>query len=236
MKWCDISFLIVLAVVTGCGKPNPADRYVRPDQISNFETLFGQNCAGCHGASGQFGPAPPLNDPLFQAIISDEQLTHLAVAGREGTMMPAFDKAQGGTLTDKQIGILVQGIRARWAGPPPRLAEKLPAYQVDVDDPAGIRQGSVATGADLFATVCARCHGDEGHGGDAGSISGRVFGQLISDQLLRRIIITGRADLEMPNFIDSGMESELGRPLTAPEIIDIATYLRAIQQENDENE
>lgn len=223
--------LIGCAALMGCGKPTLADRYVRPDQILDFSDLFRQNCSGCHGEDGRWGPAPPLNDGLFQAIISDEQLTQLVVAGRAGTMMPAFASSHGGPLTDPQVKILVTGIRQRWGENHVDAPENLPVYQVSDEDPAGLRTGNLERGATAFAMVCATCHGDEGRGGDAGPITGREFGKLISDQLLRRIIITGRSDLEMPDYVASGNESELQRPLHAQEIIDIAAYMRSVQRE-----
>lgn len=232
MKWMGALWLVGCAVLTGCGKPTSADRYVRPDQVSDFSDLFRQNCSGCHGEDGRWGPAPPLNDRLFQAIISDDQLTELVVAGRPSTMMPAFSLSHGGPLTEKQINILVAGIRDRWDREPLDSPEDLPVYQVREDDPAGIRTGDLERGATAFAIVCAGCHGEAGRGGDAGAISGRDFGKLISDQLLRRIIITGRSDLEMPDYVASGNESKLQRPLRPQEIIDIAAYVRSIQQEN----
>ena len=54
--------------------PTAEDRPVRSDQVIDFATLYGRNCAGCHGADGKFGPAPPLNDPLFLAIVPDAVL------------------------------------------------------------------------------------------------------------------------------------------------------------------
>lgn len=224
--------LVSYAALTGCGKPISEDRYVRPDRVSDFAELYRQNCSGCHGVDGRWGPAPPLNDPLFLAIISDDQLTQLVEAGRASTMMPAFASSHGGPLTDQQVKIVVTGIRGRWTNEHFDAPENLPAYEVSDDDPAGLRTGNLERGAAAFAIVCASCHGDEGRGGDAGAITGREFGQLISDQLLRRIIITGRSDLEMPDYISSGKMSELQRPLSLQEIMDIAAYVRSIQREN----
>ena len=59
---------ILLALTAGCdfpGRPRPADRPVPADQVLDFAALYRENCAGCHGADGKHGPAPPLNDPLF---------------------------------------------------------------------------------------------------------------------------------------------------------------------------
>ena len=46
----------------------PTDRCRRED-VMDFATLYATNCAACHGADGKLGPAPPLNDPLFRAIV-----------------------------------------------------------------------------------------------------------------------------------------------------------------------
>lgn len=232
MKLFFVVILFASVAIDGCGKPDPTRRCIRPDQINDFPTLFGKNCSGCHGVDGQFGPAPPLNDQLFQTIISDEQLTHIVVAGRTDTLMPAFAESHGGTLTDEQISILVKGIRQQWAKTLKHPIQDLPIYQIASDDPAGIRKADVAGGATVFEKVCSMCHGEQGSGGDAGAITGPAFGKLISDQLLRRTIITGRADLGMPDFVDNGSLSELNRPLEPQEIIDVAAYVRSIQRKN----
>ncbi len=219
----------MLATAVGCGKPDPSGRYQRPAEITDFGALFGKNCSGCHGAAGQFGPAPPLNDPLFQAIVSDEQLTSVIRKGRQGTLMPAFARSQGGPLTDQQIGIVVRGIRQRWAAPRSEQPREVPPYQVAPDDPAGLAHSDVTAGQKLFAAVCAHCHGDQGRGAHAGPLRDRALADLLSDQLLRRIIITGRHDLGMPNYVQLGQKSSLGRPLTSDEIVNLAGYVRFLQ-------
>src|SRR3972149_6699814 len=83
--------LLLLAFTAGCeppGKPDPAARPVMPDQVMDFDRLFASNCAGCHGAAGELGPAPPLNDPLFVAIVPDDVLVRVVRDGRPGTPMP----------------------------------------------------------------------------------------------------------------------------------------------------
>ncbi|MFV0443468.1 MAG: cytochrome c [Planctomycetaceae bacterium] len=219
---------VLLLPMAGCGKPSPEDRYVRPDVQTSFSILFGKNCSGCHGMDGQLGPAPPLNDAVFQAIISDEQIHDLIAKGRNGTHMPAFDRSEGGKLTAEQVTILAQGIREEWAGRKPDIA-KLPAYAVSVDDPAGMSMADVVAGKTVFAKACAKCHGVGGEGKSAGAINSYALGRLTSDQLLRRIVITGREDLGMPNFVDSGKMSPLLRPLEEQEIIDVVAYVRELQ-------
>ena len=50
-------------LAAGCdlpGRPDPADRPVPANEVVDFRLLYGQNCAGCHGANGELGPGPPL--------------------------------------------------------------------------------------------------------------------------------------------------------------------------------
>ena len=81
--------LTLLVVLTGgCdlpGKPREADRPVPADQVKNFNALYSTRCAGCHGADGKLGPAPPLNDPLFLAIVPDAELLRVITEGRAVT-------------------------------------------------------------------------------------------------------------------------------------------------------
>ena len=81
------------------------------DQSLEFGVLYGQNCAGCHGSDGELGPAPPLNDPLFRAIVPEEELQGILTKGRKKTLMPAFAKENGGVLTEAQIQVLVKEIK-----------------------------------------------------------------------------------------------------------------------------
>ena len=58
---------------TSPGKPNPANRPRTAGPNHGLRpSVSRSNCAGCHGADGKLGPAPPLNDPLFLAIIPDD--------------------------------------------------------------------------------------------------------------------------------------------------------------------
>jgi cytochrome c oxidase cbb3-type subunit 3 len=84
----------VLAVVlSACdslpGKPDPADRYVRPEAVLDFETLFAGNCRGCHGEGGKQGPAPLLADPLYLAYAGSRELRRIVSEGVPGTPMRA---------------------------------------------------------------------------------------------------------------------------------------------------
>src|SRR5207302_7896926 len=111
-----------LLLTTGCdlpGRPREDDPPKPADQVTDFGALFATRCAGCHGADGKLGPAPPLNDPIFLAIVPDAELLRVITEGRAVTMtqktpMPAFARDQGGPLTEAQVQALAGGIKKRW--------------------------------------------------------------------------------------------------------------------------
>lgn len=186
-----VASICFLAV--GCsfpGQPNSANRPVAADQIVDFKVLYGQNCAGCHGADGKFGPAPPLHDSIFQAIIPKEELESILTKGRQNTLMPAFSNENGGTLTSTQIQVLVLEIK----GIPYRIASTQdgnrsktvvvadengtsPTWGLSSAPAAGVPSyiapsinsndddpANILAGAEVFARSCAACHGDHGRG------------------------------------------------------------------------
>jgi len=226
----QLTAALALIALAGCdnlpGKPKKDDRPIRPDQVEKFSDLFAANCAGCHGAEGKLGPAPPLNDKLFLRIVSPLDLEMTISVGRADTLMPGFIKSHpGGQLTDKQIGILVSGLNEHWGGDP-KVTAPIPDYSVE-----DAKAGDVAAGQKAYQTACAKCHGDQGEGTEsAGAINRPAFLTLINDQALRRIVITGRSDLGMPNFAETRGRAEGFKPLTNQDVSDIVALLVSWRQ------
>ena len=195
------------------GKPLESERE-RPytEQLDPVK-IFSTSCAGCHGEDGRLGPAPPIHDPIFLKIYSPDLMQAILAGGRSEGLMPAFSPNHAGGLTDQQRVVLVKSIWKRW-GQATQLPANIPPYRAHASGAAG-------AGKSIFAAACSRCHGDAGKGGSAGALNNRAFLELVSDQLLRRIMITGRPDLGCPNFEQSGTESSLGRPLTGTDIANV---------------
>lgn len=84
--------------------------------------LWGQNCAGCHGQSGEGGIAPALNSQQFLQAASDDQIRGLVAVGVPGTQMNAYSLDFGGSLTSEQIGAITTFIRS-WEGDAPDVPE-----------------------------------------------------------------------------------------------------------------
>jgi mono/diheme cytochrome c family protein len=217
-----VGWMLPLLLALGCdfpGKPDPKDRPAPEGQITDFGRLFTRHCAGCHGAEGKLGPAPPLNDPIFLAIAPDEELRRTIAAGRRGTPMPAFAHHHGGPLSDDQVQALAGGLKRRWKAKEPASGAP-PPYLANPDE-----AGDAARGRAVFARACADCHGERGEGGDmAGAIASPEFLQLISDQALRRIVITGRPDLGMPSHSNQDRDADF-ESLSSRDVSDLVALL-----------
>ncbi len=94
-----LSALTVLACAacnSSPGRPGTGSEVIPPDQVVEFNVLYGQNCAGCHGTSGNGGATIALRDPVFLTIADDAVIRRAAANGVRGTAMPAFAQSAGG--------------------------------------------------------------------------------------------------------------------------------------------
>lgn len=214
----NLAIILSLLAGSGCksspGRPGP--KVIPPDQIVDFNVLYGNNCAGCHGANGKGGAAVALDDPVFLAVANDAAIRHATANGVPGTPMPAFAQSAGGMLTDKQIDALVRGLRS-WAQPEILHGSNPPPY-------AAQTSGDPHRGADVYGTYCSACHGPNGQGGKkASSIVNGSYLALVSDQGLRTNVIMGRPEMGAPDW----RGNVPGRPMSSQEISDVVAWLAA---------
>lgn len=215
-----VGLVVVLSACDPPGKPG-----VEEDQAAvptDFATVYAGNCAGCHGANGRQGPGRILNDPLYLAVSSKDNIRNIIVHGRPGTLMPAFAKSSGGQLEDKQIDALVNGIESNWAKPFNTKGATLPSY-----DGAAFT-GDPGRGRKLFVKGCFACHAP---GGIAGALNDRNYLSLSSNQNFRTSIIVGRPDfpgLQMPNYLTLNA----GHPLGDQDIADLVSFLSSLRPAN----
>jgi cytochrome c oxidase cbb3-type subunit III len=211
MRFPVLAGCVLLLAVTGCtrlpGKPGPGVEVPNPDSITDFATLYGENCAGCHGDNGRNGAALSLSNPDYQAWVDDATLRKIIANGEPGTQMPAFAQSAGGFLTDAQIDALVHGMRSNWQKT--GTLTGAPAY-------ASTASGDAAHGQQVYQTACARCHQQPSR-----SILSPTYLALVSDQTLRTIIVAGRPDIGQPNW--QGYVP--GRALTDQEVSDVVAWL-----------
>ncbi len=221
MKFRVTSFAAVglSALLCACanapGRPAADETPVVPSEITDFNVLYGQNCAGCHGNKGKGGAAISLADPVYLAIADDTVVRRATADGISGTSMPAFAQSAGGMLTDKQIDALVQGIRGRWAQSDVVRGANPPPY-------SSSDAGDVSRGSAAYAEFCSSCHGAGGRGGQkASSIVDGSFLALLNDQELRTIVIVGRPDLGAPDW----RGNVPGKPMSSQDVSDVVAWL-----------
>jgi mono/diheme cytochrome c family protein len=211
--------LVLSMVMCGCanapGKPLAVDTPIVPSEISDFNVLYGENCAGCHGLDGRGGAAIPLGDPVYLAVADDTILRRDATNGIPGTSMPAFAQSAGGMLTEKQIDLIVRGIRERWSKPNILSGTNPPPY-------SSASPGDSSRGPQVYATFCSSCHGVAGKGGaKASSIVDGSLLALVNDQELRTIVIVGRPDLGAPDW----RNNVPGTAMSPQDVSDVVAWL-----------
>lgn len=211
---------LALLLMVGCdlpGRPQPGPEVARPETVTSFDTLYGENCAGCHGKNGDNGPATNLANPEYEALIDDVSLRDVIANGEKGSLMPGFGVKSGGPLTDAQVDAVVQGIRSRWKKENPLGGLTPPPYK-------DAHPGDVSKGQEVYAAGCARCHGENAqHPGSAGSILDGSFLALINEQTVRTTIIAGRPDIGEPDW----RNHIPGRAMTDDEITNVSAWLIA---------
>jgi mono/diheme cytochrome c family protein len=208
-----------IASLSSCGsphgRPQKSAEVLAPNEVLDFPTLYGENCAGCHGADGRGGAAISLADPVYLGISDETVMRNVIANGVRGTSMPAFAESAGGLLADKQIDVIAGGIRSHWSRQgvfdgitPPSYSARLP--------------GDARRGEAVYQTYCQSCHGPDGRGSSKGSaITNDSFLALISDQGLRTVVITGRPELGAPDW----RGNVPGRPMLDQEITDVVAWL-----------
>jgi mono/diheme cytochrome c family protein len=143
--------------------------------LDSAMSLYAENCAVCHGLSGEgLGAAPPLNSAALRDS-DPASLAKIIARGLYATSMPAWSKEDGGPLSDYQINQLVTLILAGdWQQTQDRVVNMGLAPQVPFNtepDPqivaglAALPDGEpLALGVQLYAENCVACHGPDGTG------------------------------------------------------------------------
>lgn len=171
------------------------------------DSLFGDNCATCHGAGGQGNIGYPSlvdDDWIWGGALSDIQTT-IRYGVRSTHPETRFNQmlafGQSGLLTPDQIGDLVEHVLA--------------------NSGQSANQTAAARGAPLFAQQCSSCHGADGKGNPA----------LGAPDLTDGIWLYGgaRADIQRSIFFGRGgvMPAWTGR-LADEQITALAVYVHAL--------
>lgn len=177
--------------------------------------LFAQNCAGCHGELGEGGPNParsgdviaPISSGEFLKTRDDSTLRNIISQGQPNFGMSPFGSAYGGPLSDDQIDTIITFMRSWEANPPVELPPEVSPGQASL------------TGSEIFASVCARCHGAKGEGDIGPALNTAEFHERYDDQALIEIITNGHEATPMIAW---------GEILDTDQIKELAEYIRTL--------
>lgn len=159
----------------------------RGQTVRAGESIFGSNCAACHGDNGQGGIGPALNSKPLLSTIGDDQLFSLVRTGIPGTAMPAWSQSFGGPLTDEEVRQVVSFVRA-WEPNALEASQLGPA-----PDPH--------RGLEIFESICFACHGSQGTGTDrAPALNDPTLLNSFDDNWFRDTISQGRPSRGMPTW------------------------------------
>ena len=160
------------------------------------EVLLAQYCTGCHGLNGEIAVGDGFI--LREAARSLDDAT-LARQIRDGIReMPPFHAL----LTTDDINDLLALIQTWQAGP---LATATPI---------------LLSGEEVFARVCARCHGRDGEGGIGMALNSKEFLAANDDEVIRQWITRGTLGTSMLSWGDLGL-------ITTEQIDELVAFIRA---------
>jgi cytochrome c oxidase cbb3-type subunit III len=193
----------------GGNAPAPVvDSGAEPEPIvPEEEQMYLQYCAHCHATDGQGYTADNANalaNPKFLAVATDDFLRDAIRYGRPGTPMSAWGVDFGGPLTDEAIDKIIFHLRS-WQTADP----------VDVHEE--VITGDVASGETVYTDRCLSCHGEDGKGNTAISLTNPWFLKTASDGFLRYATAEGRSPTAMIGYADL---------LSDQELFDVVSYLR----------
>ncbi|MEL6360321.1 MAG: cytochrome-c oxidase, cbb3-type subunit III [Pseudomonadota bacterium] len=184
-----------------------ADAQLLEFALNAGESLFGDNCATCHGAGGQgFKGYPSLVDDAWiwgGTLDAIEKTLHHGIRATHpdtrNNLMLAFGET--GAFTSDQVGDLVEYV------------SHISGREADL--------GAVERAAPLFAQQCAACHGAEGKGDQAQGAPNLtdtiwLYGGDRAD--IRETIYYGRAGV-MPYWTDR---------LTDEQITALSVYVHSL--------
>jgi len=183
-----------------------------PTAVVRGKAVFGV-CGGCHGMQGEgrTGMAPSLNSETFLAAASDEMLVRTISEGRAGTTMVPWGAAYDRATIDSIVAYM-----RSWGDVPPATLNESPLV------------GKVESGARVYSSICAACHGKSGAGymesANGTGIGRSAFLSSVSNGFLRYLINHGKSNTPMRPFAASSKVAVAN--LSDQQIDDVIAYLR----------
>jgi mono/diheme cytochrome c family protein len=201
---------------------NAAEQQIQVD-LEEAMTLYAENCSVCHGLAGEgIGSTPSLDSDALRTS-DGASIDKIISRGLFNTAMPAWNKTDGGPLSDYQISELVALIQlGDWQATRNRvvnlgLAPRVP-FIADPDpiilqQVAGLPDGEILVRAiQTYAGECVACHGEDGLGTAlAPALNDPAVRAKSTDEIQRSILngVAGTLMAPWNNTLSSDQVSDL---------------------------
>lgn len=182
--------------------------------------LYAENCAMCHGPTGQGRVGPQLSKN-FPGINVGAALKQIISNGVKGSVMPAWAQANGGPLSEQDIDDIIAYI-GTWGGVSVPVAPPPTPLPVTPQAIAGVT-GDAVRGAQLFAENCAVCHGAQAQGRIGVQLQ-KDWPGIRPDLAIRQTIANGVRGSVMPAWSQAN-----GGPLSEQDINDITLFVLSLK-------
>ncbi|KAF0108103.1 MAG: class I cytochrome c [Anaerolineaceae bacterium] len=194
-------------------------------QLNEAMTLYAENCSVCHGLAGEgIGATPALDSDALRTMPAGD-LTRVIADGRYNTAMPAWSQANGGSLSDFQVGELTALIQfGDWQATQDRvvnlgLAPLIP-FTTDPDpvllDAVALLPGGATLQAaiTIYAAQCVACHGADGLGTSiAPALNDPLVRAKTADEL-SRVITNGSSGTLMAGWSNVLLPEDIAAMVT----------------------
>ncbi len=182
--------------------------------------LYSNYCSSCHGQFGEGGPNParagdtiaPISSAEYLKTRDDVTLRNIISRGQPDFGMSPFGETYGGPLNDEQVESIVAFIRNWETNPPVELPPEIISATPSAPDRPSL------SGSQIFVSVCASCHGENGEGGIGPALNTQEFQDSYDDQAMFDIIDTGHDATSMIAW---------GEILTSDQITQLVQYIRS---------
>lgn len=179
----------------------------RTESVLTATDLYAENCAVCHGASGEGIATNPALDLDAIREMSTTDLSRVIARGRDNTQMAAWAMDEGGIFTNPQVEDIVTMLQyGNWDYVRQRVAElglmppEVIVMQISEEMIANLNNipngESLAQGLTIYAESCSACHG--------GNAAGTVIAPALNTDELRAMPPT-----EMAEIINEGVPGTL---------------------------
>ncbi|MDH3943453.1 MAG: c-type cytochrome [Anaerolineae bacterium] len=182
------------------------------------QNLYIENCESCHGEFGEGGVNPARADDVIAPISTSEYLktrdditlNAIISQGQPNFGMSPFGTAFGGPLGEDEVEAIVIFIRSWEANPPVELPPEFVQTTISL------------SGSEIFANICAQCHGLNADGDVTGpSLRSPAFRENNSSQDIYDTINHGHKATNMIAW---------GELLTADQIVELVEFVLSLPE------